>query len=710
MLGPLKRSLRRQATQETRKRQRLDEVALRTRQLCRDPSSGSDGDNEDESVEEVFAEDVHDIVCVNEPALPVDEALQDVELHDEANDEADEDMLLQFNEEDSVMSSDGDNVSTSDSDVVQNGAVVLDDREKQDYVIDSVREWAREPGLLSMSKLDDLLHRLRVVFPLMPLSYKTLFQCQYDFDIVSLQSGDLWYKGIQANLSHLDLGAYLQEMGEIVLDIGMDGVPISKSPPLKFWPILGYLVGSKNRPFIIACYYGSNDPQNSAEYLDKYVNELEVLFRDGFVFEGVTYVVRVRNYILDAPARELVKGCKGHGGYEACEKCTVYGEWIDNRMTYVDIDQPLRTDISFRERHNPEHHRSPYGPSPLERIDTGMVSQFRLDPMHLIFAGCFRQLLRYWVSVPGRWKIHYEISDLISELFLFLKQSAPADFNRKPGRPLKNYSNMKCTELRRILLYDGILAFKNMVDENIYKHFLLLHCAIFIMSSPVLVRTHLPMANEFARTYISHSVRIYGAQFVVYNLHSFCHLSSECEQFGSLDEFAAFMFENELKSIKEKLRPGGKALQQLARRDAEQQKHAVVLKSEPVHAVLSKKHFVQDEIVRGDHFQKLRYGSVTFNLNGRDCYFRTTDGVTVLLKNIVCRGSKIFLVGCRFLRYEDFYTYPVRSSELGIFSVSHLDERRRVYRFRDVECKCWMMPDGDSFLCVPILHTFKCFV
>lgn len=49
----------------------------------------------------------------------------------------------------------------------------------------------------------------------------------------------------------------------------------------------------------------------------------------------------------------------------------------------------LRTDESFQNRDQPEHHK--YN-SPLERdLQCGMVSAFRLDPMHLIYAGVFKR-------------------------------------------------------------------------------------------------------------------------------------------------------------------------------------------------------------------------------------------------------------------------------------------------------------------------------
>ncbi|EFN71379.1 hypothetical protein EAG_00250, partial [Camponotus floridanus] len=85
------------------------------------------------------------------------------------------------------------------------------------------------------------------------------------------------------------------------------------------------------------------------------------------------------------------------------------------------------------------------------------------------------------------------------------------------------------------------------------KHFLLLHSAAYILSSSTLIRTHLHFAEQFIRTFISHSVVIYGKSFVVYNVHSLSHLSKECQEHGTMDNFSAFRYENRLKSIKDSL-------------------------------------------------------------------------------------------------------------------------------------------------------------
>lgn len=64
--------------------------------------------------------------------------------------------------------------------------------------------------------------------------------------------------------------------------------------------------------------------------------------------------------------------------------------------TYVDLHDPLRTDESFE---NQIQHRRHKGISPLLQLNTKIISQFRLEPMHLVYEGVFKRVLEAWKSV-----------------------------------------------------------------------------------------------------------------------------------------------------------------------------------------------------------------------------------------------------------------------------------------------------------------------
>lgn len=208
--------------------------------------------------------------------------------------------------------------------------------EVEEYVQKVLRQWARNDGAASMRKLDELLIRLLVVFPNLSKSYKTLLQTPRNIEVSEWEDGSLmWYKSIQKNLDSMDLQEYLRKNGRVVIDVNMDGLPLSKSSSLKFWPILGYLVGTENMPFTIGIYLGKKDPNDLYAYLYDFVPELDSLLREGYSINDVVYPFHVRHYILDVPAWAFVKCCVRHNAYCSCEKCCVHGEYIANRMTYM---------------------------------------------------------------------------------------------------------------------------------------------------------------------------------------------------------------------------------------------------------------------------------------------------------------------------------------------------------------------------------------
>ena len=657
-------------------------------------SDGGEGEPQDEMVEGaaeiVFGEAVVDEEDVNpiqdEPA---------VQVPDQVAEDAGFSSIASNNSEGSASEEDGfeDNVFANDE-------------ERGIYVRDFLRSWACEGGVLSLSKVDSLLKGLKPIFPCLPLSYKTLLNTPTSVPVRELGGGRLmWYKGIATNLKSMLLHDYLDKFGRIVFDVNMDGLPLFRSSSWKFWPILGRLVGSENSPFVIAVYVGKTDPEADT-YLLEFVTELILLQREGFDFNGVVYPVSTRHFILDAPARSLVKACVGHGGYGACEKCTDFGEYIDDRTVYLNLDAPLRTDESFRNREDLYHH---IGQSLLEVAGIGFITQFRLDSFHLVWHGVFKRLVTVWDTWPGVWKWKSQKRDRMTAVLATVAETCPCDFCRLP-RPIREWHYYKGTEERRLCLYDGLLVFRDELPPNVYRHYLLLHAALYILASPELVQTLCNYAGTLLRTFISHSSVIYGRNFVVYNVHSLNHLAKECEDHGPLDSFSAFDFENALKTLKETLHSGYKPLIQAAFRDAERTRAVhVKMATHEKNVELSMQHSFVEPNMHGSFFWCVKVGNVKLKCDKINSCFCTQDGDIAVLKNINKRHNNIRLIGQKFMLKEDFYTYPLPSSSLGIYKVSELSGERTVFNLESVKAKCWLMMDGDSYLCVPLLHTSPLF-
>lgn len=181
---------------------------------------------------------------------------------------------------------------------------------------------------------------------------------------------------------------------------------------------------------------------------------------------------------------------------------------------------------------------------------------------------------------------------------------------------------------------------------------------------------------------------------------------------GPLENFSSFVFENRLKSIKNSLKSGYKPLHQAALRDLERTRRVQTkLKTKEKTVHLSHRHEDAEEQLPGTHFQCFSIDNTIFRTGIKDSCFCTTDGNVYILKNIVKQGRRVILVCSKFLEIDNFYTYPLPSSRLGIVTVSKIDDERHVVPLHNIHAKCWLMPyfDNDFFLCLPLLHTILLF-
>ncbi|KAK3918582.1 Protein ANTAGONIST OF LIKE HETEROCHROMATIN PROTEIN 1 [Frankliniella fusca] len=607
------------------------------------------------------------------------------------------------------------------------------------YLTNFLSKWAQRG--VSFKKVDELLAGLNVLFPQLTKCHKVLLKCPIqDEGFVNIGEGLFWYKGIAENLRERLTAEYLLAHDEIVVDINIDGLDLFKSSQISFWPILGCLKGQRT-PFIIACYCGVGHPSDLEIFMQKFIQESNNLQDNGFEFANTPFPFKLDNFILDAPARALVKCCTGHCSKVACEKCTIVGVRKYNRTVFVGVDDEgePRTDESFARRDQPGHHN---GTSPLERdLGIKMVSQFRLDVMHLVHGGVFKRWFFYLLGELHRketaeelhirnqnqeagirqprfrpnGKITAAAKTAIDNAIYDIAPSIPSDFNRRP-RSLHYVHFLKSTEWRRMLLYDGIRILKGNIPRNTYKHFLLLHCGMYILSSPKLVKEErmLEAAELMLNEFVTLSVEVFDASFPVYNVHSLTHLVDECRLHGEADSFSAYKFENYLGSIKRALRSTHHPLQQLRNRDRECKGWLLQKdrKGLDMGKVTLKSQRAADKKVEeqycGDQYRKIVLLGFTLSPTVADSAFKTVDGDVCILSNIIhcAADGKIIVSGYLFEDQEDYYTYPIESSRLGILKVKNLQAAKKYWSVSKISQKCVLLPepDGESYLCFSVVE------
>jgi len=264
----------------------------------------------------------------------------------------------------------------------------------------------------------------------------------------------------------------------IKIQIGIDGMPISRSNSNQLWPILGRVMPN-GKVFLIGCYFGKSKPADANKFLQAFVDDMNILIDNGITYNDITFSVSIHSIVCDAPAKSFITFTKGYTGYFSCSKCTIEGEFIANRVCFLDFNCPNRTDISFRNQDQEEHH---LGRSVLLDIQNfNIISQIPLDYMHMICIGVMKKLINLWISGPLKTRcLSSQKIKNISKFLRDIRPFIPREFARRP-RELEDYTQWKATEFRQFLLYIGPVILQKELQAEIFNHFVCLHVAVRIL-------------------------------------------------------------------------------------------------------------------------------------------------------------------------------------------------------------------------------------
>lgn len=146
------------------------------------------------------------------------------------------------------------------------------------------------------------------------------------------------------------------------------------------------------KPVVI--FGGRSKPNFLEEFLIDFVNEATLLIRNGLTIENKQYTFHIAGFVCDIPACSFIKCTKDYSGFYACERCTAKDIIINGKRIYYDMQSELRTNESFREKRQANHH-IPNCVTPLLRIPGfDPVKSVILDHMHLLFLGIMKSLLQ----------------------------------------------------------------------------------------------------------------------------------------------------------------------------------------------------------------------------------------------------------------------------------------------------------------------------
>ena len=422
--------------------------------------------------------------------------------------------------------------------------------------------------------------------------------------------------------------------GPIMLQVFIDGLPISKSTNGQFWTILACILGQS--PFPVGIYYGTHKPEDVNVFLRKSVNDLEEIISNGMSYQDKTIPVRLHCFICDAPARSFATCTKGHTGFFPCIRCNVRGENYHSRTVFPELISAPRTNDSFRRQINPQHH---HGKSEIERLELDIVRSFPGEYMHLICLGIVKKLIRLWLRGSRNYfRMSASIAEQVSADLKNQAKWIPHEFQRKP-RSLEEVDRWKATECRQFLLYTGPLVLRGRIPSDNYLHFLCLHVAVRILVKPTLVMTEVDYAESLLQYFVQQFPKLYGKENMSFNVHGLLHLATDARNLGPLDQFSAFRFESYLGKLKNSLRSHSNLLQQVHRRLVEIQNN----EDQTEQVQLATVHKFRKEHSEGPclygsvlKFQYKVCDTVNFSLstNAPDNVCMGRDGVIILIKNI----------------------------------------------------------------------------
>lgn len=324
-----------------------------------------------------------------------------------------------------------------------------------------------------------------------------------------------------------------------------------------------------------------------------------------------------------------------------------------------------------------------------------MVTQFPLDPMHLLDLGVTKKIL---LSFLNNKMVTMRLNRLEKEeLSLKYRSFAgfiPREFSRKP-RGFEEVLRWKATEFRQFILYTGIAILKDVMDENTFYHFLLLHCAYRLLSCRQNYLENISTAEEMLKLFVEQFPLFYNENSVTFNVHSLLHIAESVRNIGYINEFSAYPFENYMQHLKKIVKKPTLILQQIYNRINIE---SLVLKEERF-GIKRNKHGRITSLNRPGY-------CLTAGVPNNFCSMEQFIHIQIIgfTEN---NNNELNIIGKRLLNCTNFFDEPVMSMcDLGIFLADVVTaEEEETFNTQMIKFKLMSLPYKEKQLFIPILHT-----
>lgn len=403
-----------------------------------------------------------------------------------------------------------------------------------------------------------------------------------------------------------------------------------------------------------------------------------------------------------------------------CQRCNAIGVFhkATHRTCFADFNGDKRTDDSFRRRWDKEHHKETscfeemVYPDGTPMID--MVYQFPIsDPLHLLDEGVMKKLIDIWrkgTNSKTNKKWAKEVVAKLNEQIVDWNRELSSDFHRKM-RSLQYVKYWKATEFRLVLLYVGIVAFKDVLTEAEYCNFLRLCLGVRFCSCETYVKVdnYKNVAKNLLRGFCTNFVSLYGSTEVVSNIHNVNHIIDDVNYFGSLTTISTYPFENYLRELKIRVHPSNSSIEQVSRRmaeisldensnciDLEMREYEKSIWSPMLKYETEKNQFEFIQITPNVFLQIRKTG---------DKWFLTKNGEVVAMQYATIENSSYVICGTPIKEKLDFFTSPFSSNKAHIYKSDGIFMKEQMFYVKDIKAKMLCLTYNNQNVFIPILHS-----
>lgn len=412
-----------------------------------------------------------------------------------------------------------------------------------------------------------------------------------------------------------------------------------------------------------------------------------------------------------------ILGTVNFNGKHGCQKCLTVGKYnrTARTMSFPIINADRRTDLMFRQRTDPLHHKE-Y--SLLEQLPINMISTFRVsDTLHLLHLGVMKRCLRRWTgkvkNSDKKW--NKTKIDKTSRYLLDCNKNMPSDIHRAI-RDLDALAHWKGVEFRTILHYVGMVVFRPVLPEDEYEHFLTLCCATTICCCEK-YKSFIPMASNMFEKYVKDYIHFYGERSIGSNVHNLIHITEEMieHDIGNLEHFSTYKYENCLRLLGMKLKSCNRPLEQISRRLIES---SIINQQENLIEERPFEPSVKHELpVAQQHNKnnikkyceiKIGPGILLSSRKKGDQWFLTRSGEIMKMNHVIKVQNTYKICGFSIIRKGPFFQKPLTSTKLNIYmSDGELNNEATVCDIHAIAAKMICLEYDSNFVYIPILHSLE---